>query len=137
MLYPTFRDIFVRETETGSDHHQQEILLDTRSLPSSEHSIKKVLLSHDHRIFSYISEYEGMEVGTLHFRDLCAKDATCRLEEDVLQGVFNFIWAGDGKTVYYTVTNEELRPCKVCRSVEVAGAVWDRLESNVFHLCRS
>ncbi|ORX61634.1 hypothetical protein DM01DRAFT_1126440 [Hesseltinella vesiculosa] len=72
-------------------------------------TIRKVLLSPDHTIFAYNTEREGMEYGDLHFKDLHNRQDW---EGEILQDVFNFVWAND-QTVFYTMANEQLRPCKV------------------------
>ncbi|RUS14095.1 LOW QUALITY PROTEIN: hypothetical protein BC937DRAFT_94347, partial [Endogone sp. FLAS-F59071] len=86
---------------------QCEIVLDTGFLRSTNTSIGKMLLSPDHTIFAYKAEHDGMEVGSLRFKDLTGK---MNLKDDILEDVFNFVWASDNKTVCYTVANEQLRP---------------------------
>ncbi|KAL1921227.1 uncharacterized protein VTP21DRAFT_10943 [Calcarisporiella thermophila] len=87
----------------------EEILLDSNHLPPTA-SIRKVLISHDQRVFAYAVEYEGAEVGTVMFRAL---DDGSNFKDDILHDVFNFVWSGDNKYMYYTVPDEQLRPCKV------------------------
>ncbi|RUP44284.1 prolyl oligopeptidase family-domain-containing protein, partial [Jimgerdemannia flammicorona] len=87
-----------------------EILLDTSFLRSTNSNIRKVLLSPDHTIFAYTIEHEGMETGSLHFKDLTGGK---NVKDNVLEEVFNFVWANDNMTVYYTVPNEQLRPWQV------------------------
>ncbi|CAM0135016.1 hypothetical protein VKS41_000409 [Umbelopsis sp. WA50703] len=91
-------------------HSQEEVLLDAKFLRMTNLSIRKVLLSPDHTIFAYQTESQGDEVGNIHLKDLTGIQ---NLKDDVLENVFNFVWANDNKTILYTVTNEQLRPNKV------------------------
>ncbi|KAJ2962969.1 hypothetical protein NQZ79_g1909 [Umbelopsis isabellina] len=114
-------------------HSQEEVLLDSKFLRMTNLDIRKVLLSPDHTIFAYQTESQGDEVGNIHLRDLTGRQnlkvwKTTRIfcltlicflisdansQNDVLEDVFNFVWANDNKTILYTVTNEQLRPNKV------------------------
>ncbi|KAF9574266.1 hypothetical protein EC968_007035 [Mortierella alpina] len=87
---------------------REEILLDSAYLPDNC-SIKKVLLSTGHQIFSFLTLEEGEELGSLHFRDLNRSEPF----EEVLEDVFNFVWGNDNKTVYYTRATDVLRPHQV------------------------
>lgn len=87
----------------------EQVLLNSGFLRSMNMSIRKVLMSRDHSIFAYITEREGMEYGELHFKDLNDRSDW---ENEVLDNVFNFVWANDN-VVYYTVPNGQLRPYQV------------------------
>ncbi|KAG0249404.1 hypothetical protein BG011_009339 [Mortierella polycephala] len=87
---------------------KEEILLDSAYLPGNV-NIKKVLLSTEHQIFSFLTLEEGEELGSLHFRDLNRAEPF----EEVLEDVFNFVWGNDNKTVYYTKSTDVLRPYQV------------------------
>ncbi|KAF9428080.1 hypothetical protein BGZ76_002066, partial [Entomortierella beljakovae] len=87
---------------------KEEILLDSAFLPMSC-TVKKVLLSTSHHIFSFLTLEEGEELGALHFRDLHREEPF----EEVLEDVFNFVWGNDNKTVYYTKSTDVLRPYQV------------------------
>lgn len=87
----------------------EQVLLNSGFLRSMNMSIRKVLLSPDQSIFAYNTEREGMEYGELHFKDLNDREDW---ENEVLDHVFNFVWAND-QTVYYTVPNAQLRPYQV------------------------
>ncbi|KAF9105107.1 hypothetical protein BGX29_000677 [Mortierella sp. GBA35] len=92
----------------SSSMAKEEILLDSAYLPENC-NIKKVLLSTGHHIFSFLTLEEGEELGSLHFRDL---NRALPFDE-VLEGVFNFVWGNDNKTVYYTKSTDVLRPYQV------------------------
>ncbi|KAG0310454.1 hypothetical protein BGZ99_000376, partial [Dissophora globulifera] len=87
---------------------KEEVLLDSAYLPENC-SVKKVLLSTAHHIFSFLTLEEGEELGSLHFRDLDRGEPF----EEVLEDVFNFVWGNDNKTVYYTKSTDVLRPYQV------------------------
>ncbi|KAG0242997.1 hypothetical protein BGX31_011400 [Mortierella sp. GBA43] len=87
---------------------KEEVLLDSAFLPENC-NVKKVLLSTSHHIFSFLILEEGEELGSLHFRNL----DTGHSYEEVLEGVFNFVWGNDNKTVYYTKSTDVLRPYQV------------------------
>ncbi|KAI1312978.1 hypothetical protein EDD11_002799 [Mortierella claussenii] len=87
---------------------KEEVLLDSAYLPENCH-VKKVLLSTAHHIFSFLTLEEGEELGSLHFRDLARSEPY----DEVLEGVFNFVWGNDNKTVYYTQSTDVLRPYQV------------------------
>ncbi|KAF9414153.1 hypothetical protein BGZ94_000505 [Podila epigama] len=87
---------------------REEILLDSAYLPENV-NVKKVLLSMGHQIFSFLTEEEGEELGSLHFRDLNRGQPF----DEVLEDIFNFVWGNDNRTVYYTKANDLLRPYQV------------------------
>ncbi|KAF9350365.1 hypothetical protein BGX26_011460, partial [Mortierella sp. AD094] len=99
--------IYCRRRKT-STLAKEEILLDSAYLPDNC-SVKKVLLSTAHHIFSFLTLEDGEELGSLHFRNLDREEPF----EEVLEGVFNFVWGNDNKTVYYTKSTDVLRPYQV------------------------
>ncbi|KAL0138712.1 prolyl oligopeptidase [Mucor lusitanicus] len=111
----------------------EQVLLNSGFLRSMNMSVRKVLLSPDHSIFAYNTEREGMEYGELHFKDL---NNRAQWENQVLDNVFNFVWAND-QVVYYTVPNAQLRPYQVY--AHVIGTeqsqdvlVYEELDDTVF-----
>ncbi|CAO3617218.1 unnamed protein product [Cunninghamella blakesleeana] len=104
-----FGNIYLRKPLGQGRHAEEEVLLNTGILQSLKVSIRKVLLSPDHTVFSYNTEREGMEYGDLHFKDLKGRKDW---KDEILTDVFNFVWAND-QTVFYTIANAQLRPYKV------------------------
>ncbi|CAG8676715.1 16470_t:CDS:2, partial [Racocetra fulgida] len=94
-----------RKKENLSD---EEVLLDSKQFARENKQIKSVLLSTDENLLGYLIEKEGDEVGSLHFKDLSRHN-----NYQMLSGVFNFLWGTNIHAVYYTVTDEQLRPYKV------------------------
>ncbi|KAG0348566.1 hypothetical protein BG004_004811 [Podila humilis] len=103
----TFEIIFKLKTRPTLKF-DDEILLDSGYLPA-DCNVKKVLLSTGHQTFSFLTEEEGEELGSLHFRDLNRGQPY----DEVLEDVFNFVWGNDNKTVYYTKATDLLRPYQV------------------------
>ncbi|KAI8077145.1 prolyl oligopeptidase [Thamnidium elegans] len=101
--------VYLRKKLGEGKDAPEQVLLNSGFLRSMNMSIRKVLLSPDHSIFAYNTEREGVEYGELHFKDLNNKN---HWENEVLDNVFNFVWAND-QTVYYTVPNAQLRPYQV------------------------
>ncbi|KAF0393980.1 oligopeptidase b [Gigaspora margarita] len=88
----------------------EEILLDSKKLTKANKQIKSVLLSTDENLLGYLVEQEGDEIGSLHFKDLSRYN---NYQNEILEGVFNFLWGTNAHIIYYTVTDEQLRPYKV------------------------
>ena len=68
--------------------------------------------SHDHNRLAYTLDLNGSERYRLFVRDIASGDVIDGPIEDAHGDV---IWAADGKTVFYTVIDENHRPCQVRR----------------------
>ncbi|CAG8682442.1 12057_t:CDS:10, partial [Funneliformis mosseae] len=90
----------------------EEVLLDSKWLAGTKKSIRSLLISPDHNILAYLIEQEGEEIGVLHFKIL-NENENLILHDEKLEGIFNFVWGSNSKIVYYTITDEQLRPYKV------------------------
>ena len=78
--------------------------------------------SPDHRLLAYAADFNGSEIYTLRFRD----PETGRDIADVIEGVSgSFEWAPDGTAVYYTVLDDNHRPCAVRKHVIDTDAAGD------------
>ncbi len=70
--------------------------------------------SPDHKLLAYAADFNGSEIFAIKFRDL----ATGGDLADVIEGTHgNFAWAPDGSALYYTILDENHRPCAVRRHV--------------------
>jgi oligopeptidase B len=70
--------------------------------------------SPDHRLLAYTADYNGAEIYTLKLREL----ATGTDLADVIEGISGgFEWAPDSRAIYYTVLDDNHRPCAVRRHV--------------------
>ena len=70
--------------------------------------------SPDHALIAYTTDLKGSEYFTLRFRDASTGEDLPDRIESLQPGVQ---WANDGRTVFYTVLDENHRPSKVCRHV--------------------
>ena len=70
--------------------------------------------SPDHRTIAYTTDLTGSEYFTLRFRDAASGEDLQDRIDNLQPGVE---WANDGRTVFYTVLDENHRPSKVCRHV--------------------
>ena len=71
--------------------------------------IRSLLISPDHNKLAYLIVHEGEETGILRFKNL--NNLNESYEE--LEKIFNFAWGSNSKIIYYTVTDDQLRPYKV------------------------
>ncbi|CAG8596700.1 7708_t:CDS:10 [Rhizophagus irregularis] len=86
------------------------VLLDSKWLRETNKHIRSLLISPDHRKLAYLLEQEGEETGVLHFKNL---NENSIIYDEKLKKIFNFVWGSNSKIIYYTITDEQLRPYKV------------------------
>jgi oligopeptidase B len=121
--YRRFRDggehpLICRRPRDGGD---ETLMLDGDDEAEGKAYFKLAGCEHspDHRLLGYAADYNGAEIYTIKFRDL----ATGRDLDDVVEGARgNFEWAPDGKSIYYTVLDDNHRPCAVRHHVIGASA---------------
>ncbi len=105
----------------------EEIYLDANQLHSGDgyFSVTSVTHSPDHATVGYAMDTVGRRLFTLRFKDL----KSGRTLNDAIEGVTgNFVWANDGKTIFYTKQDPKtLRWDKVFRHVLGAAAGSDTL----------
>ncbi|MGJ3260059.1 MAG: S9 family peptidase [Rhodospirillales bacterium] len=68
----------------------------------------------DHRVAAYAEDRNGSEKFTLRFRDMESGD---NLADEIVNASADIEWAEDGKTLFYTVLDDNHRPSKVMRHV--------------------
>lgn len=68
----------------------------------------------DHRFAAYAEDCNGSEIFTLRFRDLHSGN---NLADEIGNASGDVEWAEDGKTLFYTVLDDNHRPSKVMRHV--------------------
>ena len=66
----------------------------------------------DHRLLAYSLDLNGSERFAIRFRDLATG---ADLDDRIDDARGDLVWANDGKTVFYTVLDENHRPYQVCR----------------------
>ncbi|KAI8919724.1 prolyl oligopeptidase family-domain-containing protein [Entophlyctis helioformis] len=99
------------------DHAPFETLLDSRWLGSGRRAstLGKVLVSDDHSTLAYVSVRPQDEQGTLHIRRLSGSNLMGSMKRLLPTTVFNFVWAADSKTIYFTRLDDALRSLQVVR----------------------
>src|SRR5581483_1954532 len=83
--------------------------MDSKWLRGTNKIIRSLLISPDHHKLAYLIGNEGEETGVLRFKNL--NNLNENYEE--LEKIFNFAWGSNSKILYYTMTDEQLRPYKV------------------------
>ena len=66
----------------------------------------------DHRLFGWTTDTNGSEFYTLRVKNL---DTGLRLDDVIEPCSGAFEWAADGRTLFYTVLDDNHRPCKIFR----------------------
>ena len=78
----------------------------------------------NHRRFAWTVDENGSEFFTLRIKDL---DSGRPLDDVIERCSGGFVWAADHRTLFYTVLDDNHRPCKVLRHRIGAGAAEDIL----------
>lgn len=68
----------------------------------------------DHQMSAYAEDRNGSEIFTLRFRDM---ESGKNLADEIGNASADMEWAEDGKTLFYTVLDDNHRPSKVMRHV--------------------
>ncbi len=68
----------------------------------------------DHRMSAYAEDRNGSEIFTLRFRDMESGE---NVADEIGNASADMEWAEDGKTLFYTVLDDNHRPSKVMRHV--------------------
>ncbi|RIA82902.1 prolyl oligopeptidase [Glomus cerebriforme] len=101
---------YCRNKKGFSSTSTEEVLLDSKWLRGTNKLIRSLLISPDHNKLAYLVEQEGEETGVLHFKNLSGNSISY---DEKLENVFNFVWGSNSKIIYYTISDEQLRPYKV------------------------
>jgi oligopeptidase B len=112
--------LFCRRPTAGGDE-QPLFDADAASKGLSYFRVAGVFHSPDHRTIARAIDDKGSEFYSVVFRSLDDRGLGARAEPDLpyrLENTSgNVVWANDGKTVFYTVLDEQHRPCKIMRHV--------------------
>ncbi len=108
----------------GSVEAPEEILLDLNQLAASESymSLGYYGLTDDGRLMAYSTDVTGFREYTLYIKNL----ETGELLPERIEKTSDHVWAGDDRTLLYTVEDEAKRPYRVYRRV-VGSAAPDEL----------
>lgn len=106
--------IFCRIPTSGTP--DETILLngDAEAEGQSYYKIGAFVHASDHRYGAYAEDRNGSEIFRILFRDL---DNGNNLADEIGNASGDMEWAEDGKTLFYTVLDENHRPSKVMRHV--------------------
>lgn len=123
--YPKGGFLYYTRTEKGRPHRihcrrravdgaGEEILLDVNALAAGKKfcEVGVVEVSPDHRVLAWSVDYRGDELYELHFTDLATGNA---LGDSVPGTCDSAAFAGDGRTVFYTVPDHTHRPYRLYR----------------------
>ena len=106
--------IYCRKRAPDAD---EEIILDVNELAKGHdyYRVTRRAVSPDHKYLAYAVDTTGYEAVTIRVKDL----ATGALLRDVIEdaGPFTLAWANDGRTLYYSRTDESKRANRIFRHV--------------------
>ena len=116
--------LYYTRTEAGKDYAihcrkkgedgEEEVVLDENVLAEGHEyfNLGDIAMSPDHLVAAYATDTTGRELFTWQFKNL----RTGELLPDLIEGATdNLAWAEDGKTLFYTMQDEALRPFQVRR----------------------
>jgi oligopeptidase B len=96
------------------DPATEQVLLDGEAAAKGEafFRVAEALHSPDHRLFAWAVDLNGSEFYTIRIRDL---DTGAMLPDALADAHGDFVWAKDGRTLFYTVLDANHRPFRVMR----------------------
>ena len=96
------------------DPATEEVLLDGEATAKGEAFFRVAEAQHspDHRRFAWAADLNGSEFYTIRVRDL---DSGAMLPDALPDAHGDFVWAKDGRTLFYTVLDASHRPWRVMR----------------------
>ena len=117
--------VFCRRPREAPEGAAEEVLLDGNAEAEGHAFFRLGACRHavDHRHYAYAVDLTGSEHYTIFFKDL----GRAQLLDERIEGTSgSLVWAGDGRTIFYTLLDENLRPSKVMRHT-IAGGREDAL----------
>ena len=110
---------------TPRDGGAETILLDGDAMADGKDYFRLAAAEHspDHALLAYAVDEKGSEYFTVRFRDIATGE---NLGEAITETAGNVVWSADGRSVFYTLLDENHRPSKVMRH-DVGGAGPDSL----------
>ena len=106
--------ILCRRPSANGDKGEEQVLLDgdAEAEGLSFFAVNGAVHSTDHRLFAYAEDLNGSEYCAIRIRDMESGE----LLDDVLEDARgDMAWANDGRTLFYTVLDENHRPSRVMR----------------------
>jgi len=102
------------------DGGTEEVLLNGDVEASGLPYFKLSAIGHspDHRLMAYAADTNGSEIYTIRFRDLTSGEDL----DDKIEGAHgSFEWANDCQTVFYSILDDNHRPCAIRRHLLGTG----------------
>lgn len=109
LAYP----IHCRRPRAGGD---EQVLLDVNALADGHDytSLGAYAISPDHRLLAYAVDHTGREIYRVRILDLSTGEY---LPDELAEVSGDVTWAADGRTLFYTILDEALRPWRLHRHV--------------------
>jgi len=106
--------ILCRRPRDAEDETREQILLDGNAEAEGQSffAIGGAVHAPDHRLFAYAEDLNGSEYCTIYIRDL---ETGALLDDRLDDARGDLEWANDGRTLFYTVLDENHRPSRVMR----------------------
>ena len=104
--------IFCRKKDALEN--EEEIMLDCNELAKgfAFFEIGEISLSEDDRMIAYSIDTVSRRIYTVYVKNLETGDT---FEENIPNTSGNVVWASDNQTLFYSVKDEALRPCRIFR----------------------
>lgn len=118
--------ILCRRPRQDQDNANEEVLLDGDSEAEGEKffAIGGSAHSPDHRLFATALDRNGSEYCKIGIRDLETDEM---LFDELIDAQGDMVWSADGAFLFYTVLDENHRPCKVMRHAIGSSTAEDTL----------
>jgi oligopeptidase B len=115
----------VHARRAGTMEAREQVVLDVNALAKGHpfYSVSQVLPSDDGKLFAYAFDLTGGREYSLRIKNLI----TGKLLADRLEGVDDFVWAADGKHLFYVTHDGSLRAYRLWRHALGTPAATDAL----------
>lgn len=106
--------ILCRRPRDAADGRQEQVLLDgnVEAAGESYFALNGAEHAPDHRLFAYAEDRNGSEYCTIYVKDI---ETGMLLADRLDDARGDMAWANDGRTLFYTVLDENHRPSRVMR----------------------
>ena len=108
--------LLCRRPSADTDGGNEQVLLDGDAEAEGESffAVGGAIHSPDQRLFATATDRNGSEYCTIRIRDLETGDL---LDDTLPDAQGDMVWSEDAKTLFYTMLDENHRPCRVVRHV--------------------
>jgi len=118
--------ILCRRPSGDDDDVREQVLLDGDAEAEGEKffAVGGAAHSPDHRLFAAATDRNGSEYCRIAIRDL---ETGKMLPDELPDAQGDMVWSADGKVLFYTVLDDNHRPCKVMRHAMGSPAAADEI----------